>query len=212
MKDIAELVDGYRRFLKSRYSEQAEVYRSLAETGQSPSTMVIACCDSRVDPATIFNSGPGQLFVLRNVANLVPPYEARADHHGTGAALEFAVGGLQVSNILVMGHGRCGGVQAYLQGVYERPAQSSFIDRWMKLLDPAWDKVSGEAANFSPETQLRTLEHASVRNSIENLKTFPFVQERVAQGSLLLHGAYFDISDGKLMSLDPQSGRFEPVS
>ena len=212
MRDVTELVDGYRQFIETRYGEQREIYRTLAEKGQSPNTMVISCCDSRVDPTAIFNAGPGQLFVVRNVANLVPPFDPKADHQGTGAALEFAVGGLNVSNILVMGHGRCGGVRAYLDGVYNRPAQPGLIDRWMKLLDPAWAAISEEAAKCSPEDMQRTLEHASVRNSIENLKSFPFVRKRVEEGTLRLLGGYFDIADGRLMALDPQTGRFEPIS
>ena len=137
MRDVPELIDGYRRFLAGRYPQEASLYRSLAETGQAPKTMIIACCDSRVDPAAIFSAGPGQFFIVRNVANLVPPFEPRGDYHGTSAALEFAVTGLEVETILVMGHARCGGVRAFLEGLYEQPAQRGFIDRWMSLLNPA---------------------------------------------------------------------------
>jgi carbonic anhydrase len=211
MKDIDELVEGYRRFLDNRYQEEAEVYRSLAKTGQSPKTMVIACCDSRADPAAIFNAGPGQLFVVRNVANLVPPFEPHGDYHGTSAALEFAVDGLGVENILVMGHAKCGGVRAYLEGIFTRSAKPNFIDRWMSLLHPARAQAMRESAGGSLDVQQQILEHASVRHSIENLQTFPFIKERLAKGLLRLRGAYFDISDGRLLALEPKTGRFEPL-
>jgi carbonic anhydrase len=211
MRDVPELIDGYHRFLTGRYPQEAELYRSLAESGQSPKTMIIACCDSRVDPAAIFSAGPGRLFIVRNVANLVPPFEPQGDYHGTSAALEFAVTGLEVETILVMGHGRCGGVRAFLEGLYERPGKRSFIDSWMSLLKPARVDALRDSAGQSIDKQQTALEHASVRHSIENLLTFPFIKERVADGRLRLRGAFFDIAEGKLLALDPESGRFGPV-
>ncbi|HMB47163.1 MAG TPA: carbonic anhydrase [Afifellaceae bacterium] len=211
MHDIQELVDGYRRFLAGRYPQEAELYRSLAESGQSPKIMIIACCDSRADPAAIFNAGPGQLFIVRNVANLVPPFEPEGDYHGTSAALEFAVTGLEVETIVVMGHASCGGVEAFLNGIHKQKDQYSFIGGWMSLLETASTEALREAGKGSEENRQRALEHASVRHSIENLKTFPFVKERLDEGRLQLRGAYFGISDGKLLGLDPQSGRFAPV-
>jgi len=211
MKDVPELIDGYRRFLAGRYSEEAAVYRSLAETGQSPKTMIVACCDSRVDPAAIFNAGPGQLFIVRNVANLVPPFEPHGDYHGTSAALEFGVTGLEVETILVMGHARCGGVRAYLEGFHEREGKRGFIQRWMSLLNTARTTALRESSGDSPEAQQRALEHASVRQSLENLETFPFIKERLSDGRLKLRGAYFDIADGRLLTLDTESGEFLAV-
>lgn len=213
MHDIPELVDGYRRFLAGRYPQEAEIYRSLAESGQAPKIMIIACCDSRADPAAIFNAGPGQLFIVRNVANLVPPFEPHGDYHGTSAALEFAVTELKVETIVVMGHASCGGVQAYLNGIHELKGRSSFIGRWMSLLNAARtdairDAGSGSGAN---ERQQQALEHASIRHSLENLETFPFIKERLADGRLQLRGAYFGIADGKLLGMDPKTGRFDPV-
>jgi len=212
MQDVVELVEGYRRFLDTRYPQEAALYRSLAETGQSPKTMVIACCDSRVDPATIFNAVPGQLFIVRNVANLVPPFEPHGDYHGTSAALEFAVTGLEVDTILVMGHARCGGVRAFLDGLHERAAKRGMIDRWMSLLNAARAEALRAAAEAPIEKQQQALEHASVRHSLENLTTFPFIKERVRDGRLRLRGAYFDIADGRLLALDLESGRFEAVA
>ena len=212
MRDITELVDGYRRFLSGRYPEEAELYRSLGTEGQSPKTMVVGCCDSRVDPAAIFNAAPGELFTVRNVANLVPPFDPGGTYAGTSAALEFAVTGLNVENILVMGHGRCGGVQAFIEGLYAEGEKSSFIDRWMTLLHGAKAEALREAEGKEGAVLQRAMEHASVRHSIENLMTFPFIKERVDKGALRLRGAYFDIADGRLLALDPASGRFEPVS
>lgn len=211
MRDVDELVDGYRRFIDGRYREEAALYGALAEQGQAPKVMVIACCDSRADPAAIFDARPGQLFVVRNVANLVPPFEPHGDYHGTSAALEFAVNGLGVETILVMGHGRCGGVRAYLDGFAEGAAQRGFIQRWMSLLKTAQTEAMREAAGQPIEAQAKALEFASVRHSIDNLETFPFIKERAADGRLRLRGGYFDIADGKLLALDAASGRFTAV-
>lgn len=211
MRRVSDLIDGYHRFLRGHYPEEAELYRSLAEAGQAPKTMVIACCDSRVDPAAIFNAGPGRLFVVRNVANLVPPFEPSGDYHGTSAAVEYAVLSLEVENILVMGHGRCGGIRAFLDGLHEKSSKHTFIDSWMSLLSPAREEALRDCAGKPIETQQRALEHASIRHSIENLKTFPFVKERLDDGRLRLMGAFFDIAEGRLMTLDQESGQFEAV-
>lgn len=211
MQDIPDLVDGYRRFLAARSTREAGLYSMLAEAGQAPKIMVIACCDSRVDPAAIFDAGPGQLFTVRNVANLVPPFEPDGDYHGTSAALEFAVGGLEVESIVVLGHARCGGVRAYLDGLYEGAPQRGFIARWMSLLNETRREALRDIAGAPAETQRHALEHASVRHSIDNLLSFPFIEERVAAGRLRLRGAYFDIADGALLALDPESGDFRAV-
>lgn len=211
MRDIPELVDGYRRFLATRYPDDAALYRTLAEAGQAPKTMVIACCDSRVDPAAIFSAAPGELFIIRNVANLVPPFEAHGDYNGTSAALEFAVTGLEVKNIVVMGHARCGGVRAFLDSLHEQTASDSFVDRWMSQLNGARTVVQRDGMAGTLEDQQRALEQASVRQSLKNLQTFPFVKERLADDRLRLRGAYFDIADGKLLSLASDSGQFSPL-
>ncbi len=211
MHDVTELVDGYRRFLATRYRAEAATYRALAETGQAPKTMVIACCDSRADPAAIFSAKPGQLFIVRNVANLVPPFEPHGDYHGTSAALEFAVTGLAIENILVMGHGRCGGVQAFLDGLSQPTTKTGFIDRWMSLLNPAWAAAAATLSEAPAEARQLALEYASVRHSIGNLQTFPFIQERLNAGHLRLHGAHFDIAHGRLHALDLESDQFRPV-
>ena len=204
------LVEGYRRFRSTDYPEQKQLFEALAE-GQTPQTMVISCCDSRVDPARIFAAGPGELFVVRNVANLVPPFEESGRYHGTSAALEFAVTGLKVRNILVMGHASCGGVKACLEGAEDPSAVGRFIAPWMSILAPARDEVLRRHAEDSAEARQHALELAGVRQSLENLKTFPFVAAALAAGELRLQGAYFGIATGQLSLLDRASGAFETV-
>jgi len=199
------LLSGYGSFLGGRYGQERERYQSLAKGGQSPRIMVIGCCDSRAAPETIFDAGPGELFVMRNVANLVPPYAPDGLYHGTSAALEFAVTVLKVRDIVLLGHGRCGGIQAALS---PEGATGDFIGAWMQLIAPATETLAG--ASLMTETERGTaLERMSVRYSIANLRTFPFVAERERDGKLALHGAWFDISLGELWLMDPQSGDFE---
>lgn len=209
------LIGGYRAFRDGRLREERARYEVLAELGQKPKTMVIACCDSRAGPETIFNAAPGELFIVRNVANLVPPYHTDDGLHGTSAALEFAVQALKVENIVVMGHGRCGGVQAYLvqqEGIVETQPLSpgDFIGNWMKLLEPAREKmVCEDGADFA--ARRRALEEAGIRLSIDNLMTFPCVKTQVERGRISLHGAWFDISSGELFTMDSATGGFSLV-
>jgi carbonic anhydrase len=206
MPEFRSLIDGYRRFRAESYVVQKQRWQELAE-GQEPPVMVIGCCDSRVDPGMIFDTRPGQVFVLRNVANLVPPYEPDSSHHGASAAIEFAVTGLAVRHIVVLGHGACGGIAACLNGGDQGAPGPSFIDKWVSIVAEARDKVLASAA----ENPQRELELEAVKISLRNLRTFPWVQEREAAGELKLHGAYFAISDGALCVLDEGSGRFSPV-
>jgi carbonic anhydrase len=200
------LLEGYRAFLGEHY--ERERYRELAREGQRPTTMIIACCDSRSAPETIFNAGPGELFVLRNIANLVPPFEEGGGQHGTSAAIEFAVNALEVANIVVMGHGRCGGIHAALDPAGTPLAQGSFIGKWMSLLKPVADQVGAYTAMTAAERQT-TLERLAVRHSLQNLRTFPYVAELEAEGRIALHGAWFDISLGELWIMDSETGDFE---
>jgi len=204
------LVDGYRAFRAGRYPTEEERYRRLAEAGQKPQIMVIGCCDSRVAPEVIFDAGPGGIFVVRNVANLVPPYTPDGELHGTSAALEFAVVALKVKHVVVMGHGRCGGIAAALAEEGEPLTPGDFIGRWMAQIDPIAAKVRHDGA-VPHEHKQRALEHEGVRLSIHNLMTFPCVAQRVAKGSLRLHGAWFDVSEGVLHMLDPATRRFAAV-
>ena len=190
--------------MDERYEQQR--YRALAE-GQNPETMIIACCDSRAAPETIFNAGPGELFVLRNVANLVPTFQPDGGQHGTSAAIEFAVNALGVKNIVIMGHCRCGGIRAALDPAGSPLAQGDFIGKWMSMLAPVADEVSAYTILTNKERQTM-LERLSIRNSINNLRTFPYVQQLEAEGKLAVHGAWFDISTGELWVMNGD-GDFE---
>ena len=201
------LLNGYNNFMSGRFNEQQQRYKALAETGQKPQTLVIACCDSRAAPETIFDSGPGELFVIRNVANMMPPYEPDGQYHSTSAALEFAVQALKVSDIVVMGHGRCGGIKAALDLDAEPLSPGDFIGRWMSLLKPAAEQIHSNDIMTASERQ-RALERVSIRNSIANLRTFPCVQILEQRGKLQLHGAWFDISTGELWVMDAKTGDF----
>lgn len=204
------LLLGYASFARGRLEIERSRYRDLAEVGQSPQIMVVGCCDSRVAPETIFDSGPGELFVVRNVANLVPPYAPDGQYHGTSAALEFGVLGLQVRHVVVLGHGRCGGVRAFREPGAAPLSPGDFIGKWITLLEDAAQRLA--CLELDPRDDPQTaLERASVRQSIENLRTFPYIAEREAAGDLRLHGAWFDISTAELHALDPETGAFKGV-
>ncbi|MEQ1408220.1 carbonic anhydrase [Neorhizobium sp. Rsf11] len=203
------LLAGYRNFMNGRYSDERDRYRALAETGQKPHTLVIACCDSRSAPETIFDCGPGELFVVRNVANMVPPYEPDSQFHATSAALEYAVQVLKIRNIVVMGHGRCGGIQAALDPSTEPLSPGDFIGRWMSLVRPAAEQIQNNAF-MTPAERQTALERVSIRNSIANLQTFPFVKNRGEEGGLSIHGAWFDISTGELWVMNSKGDFVRP--
>lgn len=208
MPEFAELVHGYRRFRASGYVDQKARYDALSNDGQHPPVMVISCCDSRVDPATIFDTGPGQLFALRNVANLVPPYEVGGGLHGASAAIEFGVCGLHVKHIVVLGHGQCGGIGAALTGGDLGLPGPSFIDDWMTIIADARDAVI-ESGCEHPQHRL---ELEAIKVSLANLRSFPFIAQREAAGQIKLHGAWFAIHDGRLHVLDETSGQFAPAA
>ncbi len=199
-----DLIAGYRRFRATAWPERRRLFEDLAERGQRPQAMVIACADSRVDPAMVFDAGPGEMFVLRNVANLVPPYAPDGGCHGTSAALEFAVLGLQVRHVIVLGHGLCGGIRALLEGV--PPPAGDFLGPWIGTAARARDRV---LAHPPADPQLAT-EYAGIELSLENLLTFPWIAERVSDGSLRLHGAHFDVRTGVLAVRQPD-GSFAAV-
>ncbi|MGG5812251.1 carbonic anhydrase [Falsiroseomonas sp. CW058] len=200
------LLDGYRRFREDTWPQQRARFEALAAQGQRPRTMVIACSDSRVDPQMIFSAAPGELFVVRNVANLVPPYMPDAAFHGTSAAVEFGVRVLGVANLVVMGHALCGGIRALLDGV--PAAAGDFVAGWIGIAEQA------RQAAFrcdTPEAAQEACEHEAVRISLANLMTFPWVAEAVAAGRLALHGAHFGVATGRLVLLDPATGAFRPA-
>ena len=198
------LIDGYRRYRSQRWEGLKALHKELAQ-GQQPRLLVIACCDSRVDPATIFDAYPGELFVIRNIANLAPPYEVGGGFHGTSTAIEFAVTRLEVETILVLGHAQCGGVQAAIAS--ETSDVGYFLGQWVGLLKPAKAR-----ARFKEGDDLaHELEFESIRVSLENLMTFPFVAERVKAGNLTLAGAHYGIADGILQLYDAATDTFAPL-
>ncbi len=202
------LLQGYQTFKSGRYTRERERYVELAASGQTPETLVIACCDSRAAPETIFNAVPGEIFVVRNVANIVPPYKPDDEYHSTSAALEFAVQGLKVKNIVVMGHGRCGGIQAALNPDEVPLSPGDFIGKWMELLSEPAKTVSRNEWMTDAERQT-ALERISIRYSIANLRTFPCVEILERKERLNVYGAWFDISSGELWVLNSETGDFE---
>jgi carbonic anhydrase len=210
MPEFNALVDGYRRFRLGAYREQRERYDQLSQ-GQAPKIMIIACSDSRVDPTRVFDAAPGQMFVLRNIANLVPPLAAITGQSSVAAALEYAVTGIEVHHIVVFGHARCGGIQAALAGDFDNPVAGKHVHAWMEFIAPARDAVRAACA-LSPDVDAqRALEQAGVRLSLDNLRTYPFVKDAEEAGKIKLHGAIFDIGDGTLKVLDRATGQFQPV-
>jgi carbonic anhydrase len=207
MPEFNALLDGYKRFREYNYPRQKARFDELSKDGQNPPVMVISCCDSRVDPATIFDTGPGQMFALRNVANLVPPFDSRGGIHGASAAIEFGVTGLNVKHVVVMGHGQCGGISAALKGGDLGVAGHSFIDDWMSIITDARNRVVADG----PEDPQRALELEAVKISLANLRTFPFIAEREKSGELRLHGAWYAIGEATLFTLDETSGEFSAV-
>lgn len=212
MPEFAELLQGYRRFRKEGYPRQKARYDQLVAEGQHPKLMIIGCSDSRVDPAQIFDVDPGEIFVVRNVAALVPPYEQTPGQHGVSAALEYAVNFLEVRQIVVMGHGRCGGCQAALtQDLHGKELGSGgFVSNWVSLLDDARGPIAAEFGTHGRDAE-KAMEFEAVRVSLANLRTFPCVQERESAGKVTLRGTYFAIADGILNVLDETTGEFEPA-
>jgi carbonic anhydrase len=204
------LVEGYRQFADGRLRREQDRYRELAEAGQSPEVMVIGCCDSRVSPEVIFDARPGELFVVRNVANIVPPYEPDGHAHGVSAALEFGVVALRVKHIVVLGHARCGGVKAFAENA-EPLSPGDFIGNWMRLMAPAVEKA-GPRHGLSWPDYITRLEQANVANSLDNLMTFPGLRRSIETGQIAIHGAYFGVARGELSLRDEKTGEFVPVT
>lgn len=203
------LIAGYQSFATQRLPTEQTRYRELSQHGQSPETMVIGCCDSRVSPEVIFDVGPGELFVVRNVANLVPPYAPDNAAHGVSAALEFAVQVLHVKHIVVLGHAQCGGVKALVQDSAPL-SPGDFIGKWMSILEPTLEEAK-RGHHEGLEEFITRLEKKAVSTSLKNLMTFPCIQILVERGKLHLHGAYFGVAKGSLSVLDQSSGEFHAV-
>ncbi|HEY8117688.1 MAG TPA: carbonic anhydrase [Methylophilaceae bacterium] len=208
MTEINKLIEGYKRFRDNYFvgDKREQLFAELSQ-GQNPNTLVIACSDSRVDPAIIMDSKPGDLFVIRNVANLVPPYEIGGGYHGVSAALEFAVRYLKVEHVIVLGHQHCGGIKSLVSGMPEGE-RSEFIQSWVNIAQNARQSVLKELPHASENEQLCACEKASILVSLENLRTFPWVRQAVSEGKLNLHGWYFDIDKGALSAHDQNTSSF----
>lgn len=211
MDAIERMLSGYRAFRDGMPDDHAQKLRQLVEAGQKPQAAVIACSDSRVDPALVFRAEPGDIFMIRNVANLVPPMEEEGTFHGTSAALEFAVLGLDVPNIIVLGHAHCGGIHAMIRGKEIIKDGYHFVPAWVSMLSSAHRRVLATMPDATPEETQRACEKNSVLVSLENLTTFPWIRERMTERTLKLHGWFFDIETAKLEIYDSKSGRFESV-
>ena len=204
MTEFNALIDGYRRFRDGAYCEQKHRFEALSTEGQSPPVMIISCCDSRVDPATVFDTVPGQVFALRNVANLVPPFEHAPGLHGASAAIEFGVLGLGVQHIVVLGHAQCGGIGAALGGANLGEGSAGFVEAWMTIISEARVRV----LQSLPRDPQGALEREAIKISLTNLRSFPYIAERERDGRVQLHGALFAIADGSLLVLNEASGDF----
>jgi carbonic anhydrase len=209
MASPQKLIDGFRRFREQHFTENDALYRQLVTEGQSPKTMVVACCDARVDPAIVLDCAPGDLFVIRNVANLVPPAENRnSGRHGTSAALEFGVRNLGIEHIIVLGHAQCGGIRSLFSGSGET---GSYINSWMRMAEQVHAEVLRDLPASSVNEQMTACEQRAILVSLDNLMTFSWVRERVESGALALHGWYFDIEHGQLLQYNPSSREFEAL-
>ena len=209
MQDIDKFITGFKQFQRSYFGENQELFDKLKQS-QQPRAMIVSCCDSRVDPAILTSSEPGDLFVVRNVANLIPPCEDDVGHHGISAALEFGVCSLGVEHIIVLGHSQCGGIRALMEDSYGSE-EGGFIAEWMSIAEPAREKVRRELPHKPIDLQAQACEQAAILLSLENLLSFPWIAQRVNNRTLSLHGWYFDMSQGELLGFDAVSQALVPL-
>ncbi len=205
-KELIRLFLGFKRFRHKYFEGEDSFYRKLYQSGQTPKTLIIGCCDSRVDPAIISSAEPGELFVIRNVANLVPPFEMKEGLHGVSSAIEFAVVNLKVKNIVILGHRQCGGIQALMSGLQNPPP--SFITSWMSIVEEAKRNVLKKYPGATIESLCQQCEMESIRISMKNLRTFPFIEQAILDRQMRIIGAYFDLEVGEMLGLDELTGEF----
>lgn len=210
-KNINSLIEGYKKFRSQYFSGDSAVFEKLVRHGQHPKVLMIACSDSRVDPAIITNCEPGDLFVVRNVANLVPPYQADDSHHGTSAALEFAVCNLKIRHVVVFGHSQCGGIRALVENADIPYPSYSFVSKWMELAQSACDQTYQNHPTASLEEKAHHCGHYAIINSLNNLMTFPWIVDGIQQGNLFIHGWFFDLSTGSIDACNLKTGTFEEL-
>ncbi len=207
-----DLIEGFRRFRRQYFEKEPALYRDLVARGQKPKVATIACSDSRVDPSVVLQAEPGTIFAIRNVANLVPPYDPGGGYHGTSAALEFAVRGLGVAHVVVVGHAHCGGIRALLDAATGKNNSSDFIGPWMQIAHAAARRVIATMPDADPAARQRACEENAVLVSLENLATFPWIREGIDEGRLRVHGWYVDIAEGRLSVYDPATRGFVGVA
>ena len=207
MADVTKFLDGIENFQQQYFGENRDLATSLIK-GQKPQALLIGCCDSRVDPAVLMDCDLGDLFILRNIANLVPPYLKNDDYHGVSSSLEYAVCSLEVSDIIILGHSECGGIEA-LMGTANGEEAGEFIGKWVSIAASARDKVLQTMPDAAPEKQAQVCEREAILVSLKNLMTFPWIKERVSKGQLSLHGWYYNISTGQLKYYNQLTGEFE---
>lgn len=210
-KDIDSLLQGYQQFHDRYYGASNLLFEDLVRKGQRPKILMVACSDSRVDPALVLNSQPGDLFIIRNVANLIPPYEDDQSYHGTSAALEFGICTLGIHHVILFGHTQCGGIQSLLESPHQEPVQKTFISKWMELARPAQQAILDFHTDRPLEEKTKLCGQYSLINSLKNLMTFPWINERVQQGSLFLHAWNFDLSKGILEAFSPEENSFKVI-
>lgn len=213
MHDLERFIDGFQRFQRQYFAIDPALYCDLRQ-GQHPSTLLIGCCDSRVDPAQLLGCDPGDLFTIRNVANLVPPCEVGRSHQGVSSAIQFAVDQLAVTRIIVLGHAQCGGIRALFEQRFAEPAEPDrpdFIGRWVRIAEPARRQVLRQMPDAGTAAQRRACELAAILVSLRNLETFPWVQRRLEAGELTLHGWFFDLDAGTLLAYSPRADAFLPL-
>ena len=208
-KNIETLIDGYKEFRQKYFSGSCDIFEELVRHGQNPKVLMIACSDSRVDPAIVMNCKPGDLFVVRNVANLVPPYQADNSYHGTSAALEFAICDLKIHHVVIFGHSQCGGIKSLVDHVMSEHPPYSFVAKWMELAQSACDETFEKHADATPEEKAHYCGHYAIINSLTNLLTFPWISKGVNDRTLFIHGWFFNLSTGIIDAYNFESGQFE---
>ena len=201
------LIDRYKKWKSNEYIKNEAQLKKLASFGQSPSTMVISCCDSRIHATSIFGADEGEFFIHRNIANLVPPYSPDGENHGTSAAIEYAIKELKVQHLIILGHQDCGGIK-YGHHIHSTSVSHNyeFINKWLSILLPAFNKIQ---KNLSEQEQINQLEQESIKGSINNLISFPFIIKAIDNKSLSIHGLIHDIGSGNLKYLNPATEKFE---
>ena len=209
-ENLKYVLNGYKNFREKYDVEYKDLFQEL-EKGQKPKILIVACSDSRVDPAIILNCKPGDLFVVRNVANLVPPYNNDGSHHGTSAALEFGITGLGIKHIIILGHSSCGGIRALVEGQFNHEKAENFIDKWMEIAKPELQEIIKKYPDQSIDNQITNCAKLALTKSLRNLTTFPWIQERIEKRELTIRSWYFNIDSGIIEEFDDQDGEFKQL-